>query len=548
MAKIGGGSQQQQTKNDPWDGLKPYLIGLDGKTGIMPEAERLYKEASPQYYQGNTYAGLNGTQQNAMDSLAAYYKSPESMAGANAAANVGGRLIDSGAQSNQTGYNLGSDGANQSARLTDLGNYYTAFGANQSANMAGPAPMTSSGPMGTNLQSMVAPQTSGAMQSPQITIQNATAATSQPLGSSGVDWRSAIGETLKGDVTNPHLSQIADTVTRKATDNFATSIMPQIRGGAQMAGQFGGSRQGVVEANAMKDLNQGISDSLGSLYGNAYNQAQQAKNASALQLSGQESGERIQNNQISAQAALQQAAMANQRAMQDAQLAYQAQRDNNQFQLNAGDLALRSQMGFGQLGLDSRKLGLDSQIGLGQLGLANQQFGMQQQQNGVGLLNQAAQQPINNFTGLLGLGNLQQQDQQNQINSDVARWNYNQTAPWQNLENYMGLVTGSGGRYGEGMGSSRGFNWGLDFTQQGGGSGGGMGDMAKAAVILSDRRTKRNIVKIGSRPDGLNIYAYNYLWSDEPQIGVMADEVKQIKPHAVITLDNGLMAVNYGAL
>lgn len=96
------------------------------------------------------------------------------------------------------------------------------------------------------------------------------------------------------------------------------------------------------------------------------------------------------------------------------------------------------------------------------------------------------------------------------------------------------------------MGQS-GFNWGMDFTQSGGG-GGGASDMAKAAVILSDRRTKRNVVKIGSRPDGLNVYAYNYLWSDDPQIGVMADEVKQIKPHAVITLDNGLMAVNYGAL
>lgn len=511
--KGGGGSQQQQQKNDPWDGLKPYLIGLDGKTGIMPEAERLYKESSPQYYQGNTYAGLNGTQQNAMDSLAAYYKSPESMAGANAASTVGNRMLD------------------QAAGNYDLGSVYKNIGLAQSANMQGAAPMTNSGPMGTNLQSMVAPQTSGAMQSPQITIQNATAATSQPLGSSGVDWRSAINDTLKGDVTNPYLSQIADTVTRKATDNFTTSIMPQIRGGAQMAGQFGGSRQGVVEANAMKDLNQGISDSIGNIYGNAYNQAQQAKNASALQLSGQESGERIQNNQISANAALQQAAMQNQRMMQDAQLAYQAQRDNNQFQLNAGDLALRANLGLGQLGLD------------------NQRFGLDQATTGVGLLNQASQQPVQNYQGLLGIGNLQQQDQQNQINSDVARWNYNQTAPWQNLENYMGLVTGSGGRYGEGMGSSKGFNWGLDFTDSGGGGGGGGASaMAKAAVILSDRRTKRNVVKIGSRPDGLNVYAYNYLWSDEPQIGVMADEVKQVKPHAVITLDNGLMAVNYGAL
>ena len=516
MAKIGGGSQQQQQKTDPWDGLKPYLIGLDGKTGIMPEAERLYKDSSPQYYQGNTYAGLNDTQKGAIDSMAAYYRSPESMAGANAGATVGNRMLD------------------QAAGNYDLGSVYKNIGLQQSANMPGSAPMTSSGPMGTYVQSVVPPSIGGQSSAPQITIQNATAATSQPLGSSGVDWRAAINDTLKGDVSNPYLSQIADTVTRKATDNYNTNIAPQVRGGAMMAGQFGGSRQGVVEANALKDLNQGISDSLGSLYGNAYNQAQQAKNASALQLSGQESGERIQNNQISAQSALQQAQLQNQRQMLDAQLGYQAQKDNNQFQLDKGDLALRAN------------------LGLGQLGLANQQFGLNQATTGVGLLNQAAQQPIQNYQGLLGLGGTLQKDQQNQIDADMQRWNYNQTAPWQNLQNYMGLVTGSGGRYGEGMSNSKGLNWGLDFTDSGGGGGGGggggMSSAAAATMLLSDRRVKRNIVKIGSRPDGLNVYAYNYLWSDEPQIGVMADEVKQIKPHAVVTLDNGLMAVNYGAL
>ena len=214
MAKIGGGSQQQQTKSDPWDGLKPYLIGLDGKTGIMPEAERLYKDSSPQYYQGNTYAGLNDTQKGAIDSMAAYYRSPESMAGANAGATVGNRMLD------------------QAAGNYDLGSVYKNIGLQQSANMPGSAPMTSSGPMGTYVQSVVPPSIGGQSSAPQITIQNATAATSQPLGSSGVDWRAAINDTLKGDVSNPYLSQIADTVTRKATDNYNTNIAPQVRGGA----------------------------------------------------------------------------------------------------------------------------------------------------------------------------------------------------------------------------------------------------------------------------------------------------------------------------
>jgi hypothetical protein len=39
------------------------------------------------------------------------------------------------------------------------------------------------------------------------------------------------------------------------------------------AGGFGGSRQGVVEANALKDINRGLSGSLANLYGNDYQQA-----------------------------------------------------------------------------------------------------------------------------------------------------------------------------------------------------------------------------------------------------------------------------------
>ena len=487
--KVGGGSQQQQTKNDPWDGLKPYLIGLDGKTGIMPEAERLYKESSPQYYQGNTYAGLNGTQQNAMDSLADYYKSPESMTGANAASNYGNSLLSK--PDTFGGVSVGS-------------------------------------PLALDAYSKIsAPSTS-----------NAQTVNSANIGTSGVDWKTPLSQTLQGKIDNQYLSQIADTIGRSAADNYNRNIAPSIRSGAQLSGQFGGSRQGVVEANALKDINQSVADNVSNLYGNAYNQAQQAKNSSAMQLAGQESGERISQAQLAQQASLAQAQLAQQKAMQDAQLQYQAQRDNQQAGLQQGGLALQ----YGNLALQDK-------LGTANLNLNadNQTFG--QKLAGISLLNQASQQPLQNYQGLLGIGNLQQQDQQNQINADVARWNYNQTLPWQNLQNYMGMVTGAGGRYGEGSMGQSGFNWGLDFTQSGGGGGGGgASDMAKAAVILSDRRTKRNIVKIGSRPDGLNVYAYNYLWSNDPQIGVMADEVKQIKPHAVITLDNGLMAVNYGAL
>lgn len=73
------------------------------------------------------------------------------------------------------------------------------------------------------------------------------------------------------DQQNPYLSQMADTIKGQVNDNLTRNVMPQIASGAQLAGGFGGSRQGVVEANALKDANQGLSNSLTSMYYGDYN-------------------------------------------------------------------------------------------------------------------------------------------------------------------------------------------------------------------------------------------------------------------------------------
>lgn len=61
---------------------------------------------------------------------------------------------------------------------------------------------------------------------------------------------------------NPYLAQMGDVLTARVTDNLNRNIMPGIRSNAIAAGGFGGSRQGVVEANALNDANRGISDAL----------------------------------------------------------------------------------------------------------------------------------------------------------------------------------------------------------------------------------------------------------------------------------------------
>ena len=70
---------------------------------------------------------------------------------------------------------------------------------------------------------------------------------------------------------------------------------------------------------------------------------------------------------------------------------------------------------------------------------------------------------------------------------------------------------------------------------------------AAATAYASDRRLKRNIVPRGDTINGTPLYEFEYVW-DEPgvkTIGVMADEAPA---HAVLVMDNGFLAVDYGSL
>lgn len=62
--------------------------------------------------------------------------------------------------------------------------------------------------------------------------------------------------------------------------------------------------------------------------------------------------------------------------------------------------------------------------------------------------------------------------------------------------------------------------------------------------VFSDRRLKRNITKIGTRPDGLSVYEFEYIWGGGRQIGLMAQEVQGVYPDAVGEA-GGYLTVNY---
>lgn len=92
--------------------------------------------------------------------------------------------------------------------------------------------------------------------------------------------------------------------------------------------------------------------------------------------------------------------------------------------------------------------------------------------------------------------------------------------------------------------------YGLDaFSAQQAGMNSAMSGLAGGAMMFSDRRLKKNIVKLGKWKD-YNVYRYEYIGGAEGNwhVGVMADEVERINPAAVVMDKSGYKMVDYGRL
>jgi hypothetical protein len=67
-----------------------------------------------------------------------------------------------------------------------------------------------------------------------------------------------------------------------------------------------------------------------------------------------------------------------------------------------------------------------------------------------------------------------------------------------------------------------------------------------ATAFFSDIRLKSNIERVGTHPLGIGVYEYDI--DGHRERGVMAQEVLNVKPEAVLMGDDGFYMVNYGAL
>ncbi len=113
-------------------------------------------------------------------------------------------------------------------------------------------------------------------------------------GMGALDPTAAYQSQLSGQV-NPYVDQMAQSITNQVNRNTLENVMPSIRSGAQAAGQYGSSRQGIAEGLAASRAQQDLGSSLSNLYGSAYESAQ-GRQASAANQLGSMGVNNAQNN------------------------------------------------------------------------------------------------------------------------------------------------------------------------------------------------------------------------------------------------------------
>ena len=142
---------------------------------------------------------------------------------------------------------------------------------------------------------------------------------------------------------------------------------------------------------------------------------------------------------------------------------------------------------------------------------------------------------------------------------NASNQNQAYAAPWQGYQNVYANTTGNAmvnpGSQGKGMGDMLlgtalgGSMLGWAPFAAGAGAAGAGGVGAETLALLgpmagmSDIRLKKNVRKIGKHK-GMDVIEFEYLWGGGRQVGLIAQQVRDVMPHAVGVKD-GYLYVNY---
>lgn len=344
-----------------------------------------------------------------------------------------------------------------------------------------------------------------------------------------------VGE-FDGSAADKYMNPYIDAVQQRTVENAQRTNAEERQAlNDSVAGSkaFGGTRQALLEAEQATGQNRNLLDYLAQSNADAYTNAQQQfERDRAASLTAQQSN----------QAANLQAGTTN-ASLMDQLLGRNQAAANEAAQFGAAAENVAS-AGNADRGLDASKSNASNyQTMLDRMLAAGGQM------SDIGArANDMSTQDIANLqsTGLADTA----------LEGDRLRSQYEeflrmQDAPMQQYERLMAILSGAP-RNTTTTGTSTG-----TATEKS--SGGLFNSLLGAGMVagglgfqpFSDRRLKRDIHLIETAPSGLGIYRYSYVWDEEgtpPHIGVMADEVERIAPHALGPVFEGFATVDYSKL
>ena len=397
IVMLGGSSsspppQTTTTTSSPWGPQQPFLTqGFQG-------AANLYGGSGPQYFPGSTYAGYTPDQFSAIGQIPGV-----------AASNMGG--IDAntaGFENNlETGGYLNSNPA--TAGLTSLGynnGGISTLGAYQGGYGLGQGTLEGLSSPGGVMSSIPGLSTLGSLSGSNLGI-NPFTGTSLGIASGN--------NGFEGD-----LGAIASPSSLGAIDqSIASSVVPSIES------QFiaGGD---LTSPEAARATSSGVASALAPY---ALQQEEIQSNAAGTGLGAENtaaatgSGNLIQGGAIQGQIA------------------------GELGNLGLGSLGLSEGAAstLGNEGLTAGSTGAGIQEGaLGTLG-SNYNQGIEQMLQGTAFAPTVQSMPYTDLSNLFGAGASTQANTQNDLNAQIANWNYNQTLPYQMLNQFIGETTGNFG-------------------------------------------------------------------------------------------------------
>lgn len=532
MCSGGGGGGTTTVQNaDPWSGVQPYL------KGTSETSRRLKTGVSPIYGGGNALGYNDWLAQNPRDSETGKYPfrgTPESAYLQYQSTNPVRSLLNP--ESDYETITTGTPGIYPETARVYGDNLKTGYIGQTQGQKDATASAQSwlnyalGGDLYKNAWNTAGEIGTGSYDPRLGSIRGVSAgdvsAQSARAGQGPLDPTTALQRILSGQVDTTGLDALQQAASNRAmvgygdavTDAgrmFSEQIAPSIRSGAQLSGQYGGSRQGIAEGVASRgiadqlsrnarDLGLGSMDLGNALYSNAYNTAKNQQYGTANTLNQQATD--IMTGNVNRDLSAQQfnSGLDVTRNAQEMQRAAQAVANA---QAGLG-MANTTALGYG--GLQDASYGLAGRERADLLGA--QQYPWDQLKNYASIVSPGA-----------GIGGTSTSTQSGGESSPVTGLIGGALAG----NALAGLIPGMGA----------------------GGVGAGLGAVGGGLLgLLSDRRLKTDIEPVGKMDNGLTVYRYRYKSGGPMMLGVMADEVKEVNPAAVGTHESGFDYVNYEEL